>query len=58
MFMNRRDIWFWIFALVQGITLWLLLAISDLPESNITAYVITLLIFSIIGIEYLIYSKK
>ena len=56
--MNKSDAWFWIFALVQGISLWLLLAVSNLPENDNIAYLITLLIISVIGIEYLIYSKK
>lgn len=56
--MKTRDVLFWIFAVIQAIVLWAF--VSQGSNNSPTAVFIAgpLFAISVIGVEYLIYSKK
>lgn len=70
--MKKRDILFWIFALVQVLVMFFVLFLISQALYNLSivykiapfqyinhfVYSLGLLVISIVGIEYLIYSRK
>ena len=56
--MNKKDVLFWIFAFIEAIGISILTLDFFMQGNTYYTMIYILFIISIIGIEYLIYSKK